>query len=174
MGTGKSTIGKELARVLGRKFVDIDSELELKYGLTVEKMFSQHGESWFRERECELCLEIAALGNRVVATGGGTLLNDRVFEAFQSSGLLLCLYAQRECLLERLSRTNRRPLLNNVDIEEQVDKLLAQRQALYDKIRIHVDTTNLTPMETARKIADLLNVRQKILDKLMDQYIDLC
>ncbi len=174
MGTGKSTIGKELARVLGRKFIDIDSELELRHGCSVEQMFARYGESWFRERERELCLEIAQTVNRVVATGGGTLLNDEVFEAFQSSGLLMCLYAQRDCLIERLSRTDRRPLLNEGDIEEKVDTLLAQRQALYDKIRIHVDTTNLTPMETARKIADLLNVRQKILDKLMDQYIDLC
>ncbi|MBQ7568144.1 shikimate kinase [bacterium] len=174
MGTGKSTIGKELARVLGRKFVDIDSELELKHGCSIEEMFAKHGEAWFRERERETCLEIATLGNRVVATGGGALLNPEVFEVFQETGLLLCLYAQRDCLLERLSRSDRRPLLNGGDIEEKVDRLLAQRQELYDKIRIHVDTSNLTPMETAKKIADLLNVRQKILDKLMDQYIDLC
>lgn len=174
MGAGKSTIGRELARVLGRKYVDIDSALEQRHGCTVPEMFTNHGEAWFREQERELCLEIANTCNRVVATGGGTLLNEEVFSAFQNSGLILCLYAQRECLLERLSRTDRRPLLREGDLEERVDSLLQQRQSLYDRIRIHVDTTNLTPMETARKIADLLNTRQRILDQLLDQYIDLC
>lgn len=174
MGTGKSTIGRELARVLGRKYIDVDSELEQRYGSAISEMFASHGEAWFRARERELCLEIADTGNRVVATGGGTLLNDEVFAAFQDSGLILCLYAQRDCLLERLSRNDKRPLLREGDLEERVDNLLKQRQALYDRIRIHVDTTNLTPMETARKIADMLKTRQRILDQLLDQYIDLC
>ena len=174
MGTGKSTIGKELARVLGRRYVDIDSELEQKYGASIAQMFAEHGETWFREREREFCLETAKTNNRVVATGGGALLNDEVFRAFNESGLLLCLYAQRECLLERLERSERRPLLKGENIEEKVDALLEQRRELYEKIRIRVDTSNLTPLETARKIADLLNVRQKILDQLREQYIDLC
>ena len=174
MGTGKSTIGKELARVLGRKYLDIDTELEQRYGCTIAQMFANKGEAWFREREREFCLEVASMTNRVVATGGGALMNDEVFEAFKNSGLLICLYTQRECLLDRLSRSDRRPLLKGENLEEKVDTLLAQRDALYNKIRIHVDTTSLTPLETARKIADLLNVRQKILNKLRDQYIDLC
>lgn len=173
MGTGKSTIGKELARVLGRKYIDIDNELEQRYNCSISHMFDTYGEHWFREREREICLDISKLSNRVVATGGGALLNDEVFETFQNTGLLLCLYAQRECLLERLERSERRPLLKGKNLEEQVDLLLEQRKNLYSKIRIHVDTTNLTPLETARKIADLLNVRQKILEKLRDQYIDL-
>lgn len=174
MGTGKSTIGRELARILGRKYIDVDSELEQQFGGTIASLFAHYGESWFREHERAYCLEVAKLNNRVVAAGGGALLNEEVFQAFQESGLLLCLYARRECLLERLSRSDRRPLLKGDNMEEKVDTLLAQRQQLYDRIRIHVDTSNLTPLETARKIANLLNVRQKILNRLREQYIDLC
>ncbi|MCR4783474.1 MAG: shikimate kinase [bacterium] len=173
MGTGKSTIGRELARVLGRKFVDIDQELEKRHGAAVSELFQQHGEAWFRQKEQELCAELAATHNRVVATGGGSLMNPANFEAFEKSGLLICLYTQRDCLVERLERNDKRPLLRNVDVPEKVDSLLKERQSIYDRIKIRIDTTSCAPLETAKKIADLLKTRQKILLKLRDQYIDL-
>ncbi|MCR5662285.1 MAG: shikimate kinase [bacterium] len=173
MGTGKSTIGRELARVMGRKNIDIDQELERKFNATIAEMFDTYGEQWFRAQEKALCLEVAEMSNKIVAAGGGALMDPDVFEAFDRSGLLICLYTQRECLVERLERSDKRPLLNGVNIPETVDTLLAKRQGLYDKIRIRIDTTNLTPMSTAKKIADLINTRQKILEKLGNQYIDL-
>lgn len=173
MGTGKSTIGRELGRVMGRKFIDIDQELEKRFGCTVSEMFKQHGEAWFREKEQELCLEISASSSRVVATGGGSMLNPVNFEAFEKSGLMICLYTQRECLIERLERTDKRPLLQDGDIAERVDSLLEERRGLYDKIKIRIDTTNYTPLETAKRIAELLKARARILDKLCSRYIDL-
>lgn len=173
MGTGKSTVGRELARVMGRKFVDLDLELERRHGMPIPRIFETHGEAWFREQERALSLELAGLANRVVATGGGTLLDPEVFTAFSSSGLLVCLYTRRDDLIRRLERSDRRPLLQGVDVPARVDALLAQRKAIYDGIKIRVDTTELTPMEAARKIADLLNTRQRILDRLQSQYIDL-
>ncbi len=174
MGTGKSTIGRELARVMGRKFIDIDQELEKRHGGSVSSLFKEHGEQWFREREEELCAELAQSSNRVVATGGGSLINPANFEAFQKSGLLVCLYTQRDCLVERLERNEKRPLLQNVDdVGERVDQLFQERRYLYERIKIRIDTTNYTPLETAKRIAELLRTRQRILNKLRDQYIDL-
>lgn len=175
MGTGKSTIGRELARVMGRKCIDVDQELEKIHGCTVSEMFTNYGEEWFREKEYQLCKELSESTNKVVATGGGTLFNGDIFELFKSSGLLICLYTEKDRLIERLERANplKRPLLQNTDIPQKVDSLLEKRQWLYDKIKIRIDTTNYTPMETARKIAELLKKRQLILNRLMDQYIDL-
>ncbi|MGM9998381.1 MAG: shikimate kinase [Candidatus Bruticola sp.] len=173
MGTGKSTIGRELARVMGRKFIDIDQELEKRYNGSISSLFKDHGEKWFREREEELCSELAQSTNRVVATGGGSLLNPANFAAFQNSGLLICLYTQRDCLIERLERSEKRPLLQNTNIGERVDQLLQERRNLYERIKIRIDTTNYTPLETAKRIAELLNTRQRILNRLRDQYIDL-
>ncbi len=173
MGTGKSTIGRELARVVGRKFVDLDQEIEKRHGASISQLFAKHGAEWFRQREQELCLEVAQECNRVVATGGGSLLNPVNFQAFERSGLLICLYTQRDCLIERLERTDKRPLLHNTNIPERVDTLLEERSALYERIKIRIDTTNHTPLETAKRIADLLRTRQRILDRLRDQYIDL-
>ena len=173
MGTGKSTVGRELARVTGRKFVDLDQELERRLGMAVSQVFQVHGEEFFRAHEKALALEMAATSSRVVATGGGTLLDPETFEAFQASGLLVCLYTRREDLVTRLERSDRRPLLAGVDIPARVDSLLAERGGIYDRIKIRIDTTELTPMETARKLAELLNTRQRILDRLQQQYYDL-
>lgn len=173
MGTGKSTVGRELARVTGRKFVDLDLELERRIGMPIPRIFEEHGEPWFREQERNLSLEMAETANRVVATGGGTLMVPEVFDAFQASGLLVCLYTRREDLIQRLERSDRRPLLRGGDVPAKVDRIMAERAAIFERIKIRVDTTELTPMETARKIADLLNTRQRILDRLQEQYIDL-
>ncbi|HXE71273.1 MAG TPA: shikimate kinase, partial [Candidatus Nitrosotenuis sp.] len=93
--------------------------------------------------------------------------------AFSRSGLIICLYTSRDDLIQRLTRTDKRPLLRGGELADIVDRLLAERQSLYSKIKIRVDTTNLTPLEAARKIHDLLNTRQRILDQLQTTYIEL-
>lgn len=173
MGTGKSTVGRELARVMGRKFIDLDLELEKRVGMPIPRIFEEHGEAWFRAQEKALALEVAGLSNRIVATGGGTLMDPEVFSAFGTSGLLICLYTRRDDLIKRLERSDKRPLLTGGNVAEKVDALMQARKELYETIKIRVDTTELTPMEAARKIGDLLNTRQRILDRLQSQYIDL-
>lgn len=76
-------------------------------------------------------------------------------------------------MVERLERNEKRPLLQNTNVGERVDQLLKERQYLYERIKIRIDTTNYTPLETAKRIAELLRTRQRILNKLRDQYIDL-
>lgn len=176
MGTGKTTIGRELAKTMGRKFVDVDLELEKRLGMTVNEVFEAHGEPYFRAQEKDLAMELAARGNRVVATGGGTILDQEIFQRFEESGLLICLYTERDNLVSRLKRTDKRPLLKAPgpdEVEEKVDRLMEERRAVYGRVRIRVDTTHLTPMTAARKIHDLLSMRQKALSALQSQYIEL-
>ena len=171
MGTGKSTVGKELARLMGRKFVDTDQALEQRLGLSVTEIFTRHGEQFFRQQEKELALELSGQLNRIVATGGGTLLDPDVRRAFTATGLIICLFTQREQLVQRLERSDKRPVLRGENVARKVDELLARRKEIYDTISIRVDTTSLTPTEAARKIHDLLKIRQRILDHLQNQYI---
>jgi shikimate kinase len=164
MGTGKTTIGKELARLMGRKFIDIDQEIERRQGQTVAEIFAQQGESAFRGSEEQVALELAQASNRVVATGGGTILNPRIFEAFDGSGFLICLYTQQEDLVDRLQRTDKRPLLQGQSEDEvraRVELLLEERKAVYDKVNLRLDTTHLTPLTAARKIHEAVSVRQR-------------
>lgn len=173
MGTGKSTVGKELARFMGRKFVDMDALLEKRTGMTVNEIFDTYGEEHFRNQEVELARELSRQSNRVVATGGGTILNDQVRELFAASGLIICLFADKDQLIARLKRTDKRPLLrgDKEKIAKKVERLLEDRKNVYFKIPIRVDTTNLTPQEAARKIIDALKMRIRILDRLHNQYI---
>lgn len=171
MGTGKSTVGRELARLMGRKFIDTDAALERRLGMSVSECFTREGEAYFRAHEKALALELAALNNRVVATGGGTLLDAEVRRVFQETGLVICLFTEKDELVSRLGRTEKRPLLQGENIDQKVEDLLRQRKEIYDQISIRVDTSNLTPQGAAGKIFDLLKLRQKILEQLQSQYI---
>lgn len=172
MGTGKTTIGRELAKVMGRKFLDIDLELERRLGMTVNEIFDTHGEAFFREKERELAIEVAELTNRVIATGGGTIVDPDTYQLFSGNGMMICLYTQREDLVGRLERTDKRPMLRGV-VKDNVARLMEERKRVYDQVKIRINTTHLTPMTAARKIHELLNQRHKILDELSTRYIEL-
>lgn len=175
MGTGKTTIGRELAKSMGRKFIDIDLELEKRFGMSVNEVFASLGEAAFRQGEEDLAVELAGTTNRVIATGGGTILNPRIFKAFQRSGALICLYTEKDDLVHRLQRTDKRPLLkgkSHDEVAETVDELLDKREVVYRQVKIRIDTTNLTPITAARRIQELLATQQRVLAEL-ESYIDL-
>jgi len=171
MGTGKSTIGKELARLLGRKFLDMDLVIERRLGMTVSEIFEKRGQEFFREEEKKLAFELVQAGNQVISTGGGTIANEDIKAAFKRSGLLICLFAEKNNLISRLQRTDKRPLLKGESIEKRVETLLEERKELYDKIPFRVNTTNLSPKEAAVKIVNLLKILKTKLDQIHDQYI---
>jgi shikimate kinase len=171
MGTGKSTIGKELARLLGRRFLDMDAMLEKSLGMTINEIFEREGEEFFRAEEKKLAFELIKTNNQVISTGGGTINDEDVREAFSKNGIMICLFADRDNLISRLQRTDKRPLLKGDSLEKRVNKLMNERMEIYDKIPLRVNTTNLSPKEAAAKIVDLFKIRQKILDQLQNQYI---
>ena len=149
---------------MGRKLIDIDQEIERRRGQSVSEIFATQGEAAFRSSEEEVAFELAEASNRVVATGGGTILNPRIFEAFDSSGFLICLYTQQDDLVDRLQRTDKRPLLKGQSEDEvraRVERLLEERKAVYDRVNLRLDTTNLTPLSAARKIHEAVSVRQR-------------
>jgi shikimate kinase len=170
MGTGKSTIGRELARLLGRQFLDMDVMVEKRFGMSVNQIFSEKGEEFFRQEEKKLAFELSLTNNKVIATGGGTIMDEDVRATFAQKGILICLFTDKHHLITRLTRTDKRPLLKG-DVENKVDRLLEERREIYDSIPLKVNTTNLSPKEAARKIVDLFHARQKVLDQLRDQYI---
>lgn len=176
MGTGKTTIGRELSRAMGRKFIDVDLELERRMGMTVNEIFATHGEEFFRNLEKELAEELAATRNKVVATGGGTIVNPEVFDLFNQSGLLICLYTDRDDLVSRLQRTDKRPLLKAQSpsgVADKVDRLMEERKNIYGKVKVRMDTTNLTPMVAARKIHERLKGRTSLLEMELEDPIEL-
>jgi shikimate kinase len=173
MGTGKSTVGRELARLLGRKFIDMDIMLEKKMGKTINELYDEFGEDFLDEQELNLAKELSQQTGRVIASGGNTILNDEIRKMFSETGLIICLVVDKEELVNRLKRTDKRPLLrgNRDELSEKVERLLEDRKNKYFRIPIRLDATNMTPPEAAKKIIDILKMKIKVLDKLHEQYI---
>jgi 3-dehydroquinate synthase len=147
MGTGKSTVGRILAERTGRDFVDMDAELEQRFGRSVARIFAEEGETAFREAESLLAQQLAHRANLVISSGGGALVNPANRKALAQSGLLVCLTATVDTILDRLDGHGDRPLLQGSREERraQVTKLLADRRSTYAAIAHHVDTTGRTP-----------------------------
>jgi 3-dehydroquinate synthase len=158
-GSGKTSAGKELAGRLAREFVDIDPLIEARAGLAIPQIFAERGEAEFRRLESEICAELAARDNLIIAPGGGALLDPANRAALERNGLVLCLRAPADELLARLQASGApRPLLAG-DAAAKLNELLAARGALYDSLPTQVDTGGQTIAQVADEIAALLTPR---------------
>lgn len=151
MGTGKSTVGRELARRLGKLFIDVDERIERKVNLKVGEIFARYGESFFRQLEREE-LARALTEEAVVATGGGAIVDPENLARMRAAGPVVCLTASVEAILERTKSDSSRPLLQNVDRRQRVETLLAERASAYAQADICIDTTHRSPAEVVEAI----------------------
>src|SRR4051812_15574423 len=141
MGAGKTTIGRALALRLGRPFVDTDRVLVERCGAPVATIFEIEGEAGFRRRESSVLAEVAAEGNRIVATGGGAILEPANRTVMREHGTVIYLRARLESLWERTRHDTSRPLLATPNPKARLAELLEQRDALYrEAAHLTVDT----------------------------------
>lgn len=155
MGTGKSATGKIVARRLEREFIDMDALIEVRAGKSISRIFREDGEPAFRQMERQLVIELAGQRNLVVAAGGGVVLNADNIRDFETSGVLICLTASPEVILQRLRGDDRRPLLEHGDKAQRIRQILEQRQFLYEALPYHVDTSFLTPETAADRVIEI-------------------
>ncbi len=154
MGTGKSAVGKEVARLLGRPFLDTDAEIETRAGKTIPRIFAEGGEAAFRQMEGALCAELRDRTGLVIATGGGTLLDSANRAALEHRGTVICLICSPAEILARVKDTDR-PLLAVADPVARVEQLLQTRRPTYESIPWQIDTTHLPISEVAVRVARL-------------------
>lgn len=133
MGCGKTTVGKELAALTGRRFVDMDDFIEKEAGMTVSEIFRRYGEADFRRRERACCMKLAGEKGLVIAAGGGALTFSENVEALKESGIIVFLRVSPETVLRRLEGDTTRPLLQRPDKEVAVRTLMAERAPLYQR-----------------------------------------
>lgn len=131
MGSGKTTIGKHTAELLGLSFVDCDSELESRTGVSVNLIFDIEGEEGFRERETRLLKEVSKRRQCLIATGGGSILREENRRIMRRSGIVVYLETSVPQQLRRLRMDKKRPLLQTRDREKKLNALAEERNPLY-------------------------------------------
>jgi shikimate kinase len=144
MATGKSSVGKCLAKALHCEFLDMDALIEAEAGTTISEIFSSQGEPAFRAMESRMVERLAARSGCVVATGGGAIVNPQNFEHMKRSGVVITLTADIPAILRRSAGEDTRPLLQTADREERIRSLMAQRAPFYAKADIILDTSSLS------------------------------
>ncbi|MEQ8241381.1 MAG: shikimate kinase [Cyclobacteriaceae bacterium] len=136
--TGKSYFGKKLAERLVHDFVDLDAYIEEKAGQTIAEIFSEKGEDYFRKLEAGALNEILGVQKSlIIATGGGTPCFHDGIDQMLSSGAVIFLDIDEAVLIERLSQSDKRPLVQS-DVKETVAKLKAKRQSTYERAHIQI------------------------------------
>ena len=157
MGAGKSTIGRQLASLLGRPFIDTDQEIEQRTGADIPWIFDVEGERGFRERESRVLADICAATPAVVATGGGIVGREDNRALLEASGTNVYLHATLAQQLARTSKDKNRPLLAGADPATVLAELIAEREPLYRALAdVVYQTDNRNPRTAAQEIAKAL------------------
>lgn len=159
MGVGKSTIGRRLATVTGKRFVDADEELERKTGVEIDLIFEIEGEPGFRRRESRLIEELVGLRDIVLATGGGAVLDPANRTLLKRNGTIVYLTAPPPVLVRRTARDRNRPLLRTGDRLQRIEQLLAERESLYVEIAdVVIDTAGHSAKDSLEEICRKLEL----------------
>ena len=159
MGSGKSTIGKRLARALQRPFLDADTELERRCGVSIQTIFELEGEDGFRQRETELLQTLTDSPDLVLATGGGAVLRPENREHLRSHCCVIYLQASLQDLWMRLRNDRSRPLLKSADPKAKIAELLQFREPIYRSVaHWSVATGRQAPERVVQDIIHLLNL----------------
>lgn len=160
MGSGKTAVGRQLARELGRKFFDSDLELEKRTGVEIAFIFEKEGEAGFREREREVIAELATREHALIATGGGVVLDRRNRECLAATGVVVYLKTSVDEQLKRTGRSRARPLLQTGDPRAVLETLAEVRAPLYEGLAdLTIDTSGQRVKAVARELRDRLAER---------------
>ena len=157
MGAGKSTIGRQLARELGKQFRDSDSEIEKKTGVSIDVIFDIEGEQGFRRRETRMLKELVEERGMVLATGGGVILASENRQLLRDNGLVVYLKASAEHLAGRVKLDRRRPLLQTGDKLAKIRELMTRREPVYQQVAdMVVETNNRSIPRVVREISKMI------------------
>jgi shikimate kinase len=159
-GSGKTAVGRQLARDSGLKFLDSDHEIEKRTGVEVAYIFEKEGEAGFRERETEMIRELSGLDGVIVATGGGAVISPENRRRLADSGVVVYLKTGVGEQLKRTGRSRKRPLLNQQDPRQVLEQMAVERRPLYEEIAdVSVDTSNQRVRSVAQQLRELLVAR---------------
>ena len=149
MGSGKTSIGKVLAKNLKKSFLDIDNEIINKMNLTISEIFEKYGEIKFREMESEILHSLTINKNAVISTGGGIILNKKNISKMKGVGVIVHLDIDIKTQIFRVKNTKNRPLLDGKDLQDKLKKMKIERDKIYKEIS---DITIITTKKSKSNI----------------------
>ena len=155
MGVGKSTIGKNLAKKLNYKFIDVDKLIETEEGSPINLIFKNKSENYFRKLENEITLKVLKENNSVIALGGGAFLNKSIRNSAKKKSITFWLDVDMEVLIERLKKTKKRPLLYNANISDTIRKMYLERKKIYSEADYRIKCSYLRSSVIVTKILKL-------------------
>jgi shikimate kinase len=157
MAVGKSAVGRNLAKRLRRRFVDLDRMVEKTEGMKVRDIFEQKGEAHFRQVEKQTLAGVLQQDGQVIATGGGVVLDDDNLALLREKALLIGLSASTDTILNRVGSGTTRPLLKGTDRRERIEALVESRAARYAQAHVTIATDELTLAQVVDKIVEVVN-----------------
>ena len=155
MGVGKSTIGKNLAKKLKYNFIDVDKLIEAHEESSINLIFKNKGEKYFRKLECDITLSQLKNDNSVISLGGGAFLNTEIRRNTKKKSVSFWLDLPIDELIKRLKKNSRRPLLFKKNIAETAKKIYFNRKKIYNEADHRIKCNLLGSEEIASKILDL-------------------
>ncbi len=159
MGAGKTTIGKRLAELTDKQFLDSDNEIEFRTGVNIDLIFEIEDEDGFRKRECKIIKELTALDSIILATGGGAILNADNRRHLHQGGTVIYLQASPEQLMQRTAKDQKRPLLKTEDRLGKIEELLKIRGPLYEEVAdFIINTDDYSVKKIVNKICQKLKI----------------
>jgi len=156
MGTGKTVIGKLLAKKLSWEYIDTDELIEKRENMKISEIFAIKGEPYFRKIESEIIKEVSKKDKCVISTGGGVVLKEENMNELEKNGIIINLSASPDKIFERTSLDKSRPLLNKENPKEEIIKLLKFRAPYYDRCHFRINTDEPDPEKNVEKILSFL------------------
>jgi shikimate kinase len=160
MGSGKTAVGRRLAALLGKQFIDSDAEIEKRTGVDIRYIFEKEGEARFRQRERDIIADLTALDDVVLATGGGVILDPANRERLAQTGIVVYLETTIDTLVRRTKAAKTRPLLMNDDPRGVLEQMMVVRRPLYEGAAdLRIETTGRQVRAVAADIQQRLAQR---------------
>lgn len=153
MGSGKTTIAKSLSlKLKDFSLVDIDELITIEEKCTINDIFKNKGESYFRQIESRILSDILKNQNQIIATGGGIVLSDVNIKNLKDKSIVFFLNADADIIFNRIKNSKTRPLLNDCDMNEKIRKILEERIERYNQAHYIIDTNNKEPEDIVDEI----------------------